>query len=276
MVWIVLGLLVAVWVKTGTWPLGGWLRAAPELASSARAWLFMIVMPTLGLYLLYRVVPLFAPFASLRWLMVGSGSLVVLLALVQIAGAPRPDALPTALSTVLGGLGIVAAALGGRRWLGALIYVIAPLQLGVASMTGKRADQGVDVPVVPRLAGSRALFRFAGGVSRVLEAEVFGRGPLWLWQALMTVAEVVHRTIEQGGMKPAVEGAWRALISASGYVQRAVERGGVDSTIDLVAVICRDGSRWLQRRHTGRLRINLRWAVLGFIAAALLVGMTDW
>ena len=77
LIWAVVGLLLAVWIKQGAWPLHFWMRAGRRLAPVSRIWLYGIVMPNLGMYLLYRVSPLLVALQPLRvvlfWLGVGEG-----------------------------------------------------------------------------------------------------------------------------------------------------------------------------------------------------------
>jgi len=61
--WVAIGFLLAVWVKTGCWPLFFWQNAAVNSKSVlSRAWFLATVMPNLGFYLLYRTAPLMAQF----------------------------------------------------------------------------------------------------------------------------------------------------------------------------------------------------------------------
>lgn len=52
------GLLSAVWVKMQIWPLDLWKTAISKLASRLQTWYSDILMPVLGIYLLYRTSPL--------------------------------------------------------------------------------------------------------------------------------------------------------------------------------------------------------------------------
>ena len=51
---LVAGLLLAVWIKMGLWPLDWWLESIERLPSPARHWYGTLLLPTLGAYLLYR------------------------------------------------------------------------------------------------------------------------------------------------------------------------------------------------------------------------------
>ena len=65
--WVAIGFLLAVAVKTGTWPFTFWQNAAAASRSLLlRAWFLATVMPNLGVYLLYRTAPLMAQSEAIR------------------------------------------------------------------------------------------------------------------------------------------------------------------------------------------------------------------
>lgn len=51
------GLLLAVWVKMGAWPLNWWVRITQTTNSVLHTWFSRTLFPTLGAYLLYKVTP---------------------------------------------------------------------------------------------------------------------------------------------------------------------------------------------------------------------------
>lgn len=57
-IWILGGVLVAVAIKLAVWPFRMWLRCAERRKYSTAYWVPAILMPSLGLYLLYRFVPI--------------------------------------------------------------------------------------------------------------------------------------------------------------------------------------------------------------------------
>ncbi len=127
--WVVAGFLLAIWVKLGGWPLHLWSRFGRALSLNAHAWLYAIVVPNLGAYLLYRVTPLLAlhtPWQTTAlWLGAGGAALAAFIALTQ-------DDLRSALIYVgaaQAGLLLFAAACGLRTvvWLGLLATT--PLRL---------------------------------------------------------------------------------------------------------------------------------------------------
>jgi hypothetical protein len=56
--WVLAGFLFAVLIKTAAWPLGLWLQFIETKKKSFVLWVPRILMPSLGLYLLYRIRPI--------------------------------------------------------------------------------------------------------------------------------------------------------------------------------------------------------------------------
>jgi formate hydrogenlyase subunit 3/multisubunit Na+/H+ antiporter MnhD subunit len=156
--WVVFGLLLAVWVKLGNWPLHLWIGWGRSLAANTQAWLFTTVMPNLGVYLLYRITSLLTPNAAVQtlilWLGAGAAMLAVLTALT------RRD-LRSALiyiAAARGGLLVFAAASGMKVvvWLGLLATT--PLQI-LLFLTGEAPERG-ETSLPGR--AMQALFALAG------------------------------------------------------------------------------------------------------------------
>ncbi len=139
--WVISGLLLAVWVKLGNWPLHLWARYGWPLSLTTQAWLFSVVMPNLGAYLLYRTAPLLAPSplvqALILWLGAGAAVLAVLIALTQrdtrngliYIGAAR------------GGLLVFAAGSGVKSAVWLALLATTPLQL-LLFLAGEAPEKG--------------------------------------------------------------------------------------------------------------------------------------
>jgi len=136
------GFLLAVWVKIGAWPFQAWGGVGHRLAPRSGAWLYATVFPNLGLYLLYRTVPLVSIAGPLGraalWLGAGGAALAALLALRQ-RDLDHEMTLPHVLA-VLGGLAVVAAS-GGLQvaiWLSVLVLTPVRVLLHLAARTPER------------------------------------------------------------------------------------------------------------------------------------------
>ncbi|MFO7743633.1 MAG: proton-conducting transporter membrane subunit [Anaerolineae bacterium] len=225
--WVVFGLVLAVWVKLGNYPLHFWSRWGRPLSPPAHAWLFMTVMPNLGAYLLYRVTPLLAPSAAVRtlilWLAAGAAMVAVITALTR-------RSLRSALIYVAaarGGLLVFAAASGVKTavWLG--LVATTPLQL-LLFLAGEAPERGTS-SVLGRAA--QGLFGLAGlalaGVGLLITwwARQAGMPLDALFVAEATVALLVVWAVREAMRPPAEEEAVGSLAGrwvAMGMVGAAV------------------------------------------------------
>ncbi len=127
--WIAAGFALAVWVKVGLWPFSLWLHAGRRLGGVSRAWLYLVLMPNLGLYLLYKVSPLLAAAgpAQMAVMWVGAACAVIsaLLAIFQRDWASGE----IVLWSTQGGLILWVAALGLKSpvWVSLILWT--PLRL---------------------------------------------------------------------------------------------------------------------------------------------------
>ncbi len=140
--WMVTGFVLAVWVKLGGWPFHLWARTGRRLSLTSQAWLYAVVVPNLGAYLLYRVTPLLALAGPLRiaalWLGAGAAALATLIALTQ---ADVRTAL-VYVGAAQGGLALFTAATGNKPaiWVGLLALTPLRLLLFLASDASRNAN----------------------------------------------------------------------------------------------------------------------------------------
>jgi NADH-quinone oxidoreductase subunit L len=126
--WIITGFLLVLWLKIGFWPVHIWNYIGQRLPLFPGAWIFATLMPNLGIYLLYRLVPVLTADAGLaaavRWL--GASLALVALALALGQSGTRPGIIR--LLAGIGGLTLYGAASGqsGLVWLSLL--VVTPLR----------------------------------------------------------------------------------------------------------------------------------------------------
>lgn len=127
--WVIAGFLLAVWVKVGAWPFHGWLRAGQRLTLVSHAWTYAVVMPNLGLYLLYRVTPLLTSYPAMAQWVLWLGAVAALAAFVLAALQPDYRALLSTMDAAHGGLALCAAAAGLKPVIWLLLLVWTPLRL---------------------------------------------------------------------------------------------------------------------------------------------------
>jgi hypothetical protein len=187
--WVLSGFILAILIKLGIWPFGIWLRHARQRTRGASFWVSGFLMPVLGCYLLYRILPILhvdlfiqtaAQFVSL--------GLLALILLVNWRGwAPRDRFL---LVNGLSGCFVLgAAAMPGTDFIG--YYLAALILVRLFAFFGKESDglRGLFWAWVP-LAAVNAVFLWANFSQWTL--------PLMLvWGALSILPFWIHKWLLQ-------------------------------------------------------------------------------
>jgi NADH-quinone oxidoreductase subunit L len=253
--WITGAFVVAVWVKVGAWPMHIWLQIGERLPFVSRVWLFATSMPVLGLYLLYRVVPLLQTVSPLREVVLAAAAIATLVAAVlAIRSLQRPQALMTYLWSTAAGVALCLAALGVQQavWVSVLAM---PLFVAV---TARDAGAALALPDVrleePVRAASTAYVAGGAAASGGLAAPV-----QWL-----------YRVVELGTLNAMVTITMRTMGFLTRLVQR-MEEGALDALVGIAVGGTRTIARRVQRWHTGRLRLNLLWVVVSLVVALLIL-----
>ncbi|MFW5713727.1 MAG: proton-conducting transporter membrane subunit [Brevefilum sp.] len=116
--WVLLGFVFAILIKLGIWPLGIWQRHTRETVPVTLFWLSGFLMPVLGFYLLYRIVPIVhaAPFFQDLVLFVSFGLFLLIVFLKRRTHIGADRFLHT--NGLLGCLVLAAATMQGTRYLG--------------------------------------------------------------------------------------------------------------------------------------------------------------
>jgi formate hydrogenlyase subunit 3/multisubunit Na+/H+ antiporter MnhD subunit len=276
--WVVFGLVLAVWVKLGNYPLHLWSRWGRPLSPPAHAWLFITVMPNLGAYLLYRVTALLAPTAAVQtlflWLAAGAAMVAVITALTR-------RSLRSALiyvAAACGGLLVFAAAAGLKAavWLGLLATT--PLQL-LLFLTGEAPERGT-----PSVSG-----RTAQGLCALAGLALTGVGLLITWWArqngvpldALFVAEATVALLGIWAVREATRSHDRETVGS--LPARWVAMGTLGVATLIAAVTFGPLTHWLMdTAGVAPLRIPGLAAFLRYIVSApgllltLILGLVTW
>jgi hypothetical protein len=115
--WILLGFLFALLIKLAVWPFGHWLQRIRETTVGVHFWISGFLMPSLGYYLLYRIIPiltsdiLFQNFTLFLGLV-----LIILILLANILRLVKFDRF-TQMSGIYGCFLLGAVAFGASQYL---------------------------------------------------------------------------------------------------------------------------------------------------------------
>lgn len=188
--WTVAGFLLAVWVKVGAWPFHLWLYPARKLSLPSRIWLYGLLMPNLGLYLLYRVTPLLTASVLLRegafWLGAACTGIAMLLAVSR----REIKASLLYLNAAQGGLALFVAASGEGYvvWLGLLLMTPLRLLLFLSSDLATGALTALRRRLVAALLGLGGLLLTAWGILAVWWMQATDVPLVALWIVEIAVA----------------------------------------------------------------------------------------
>jgi len=227
--WVIFGLVLAVWVKLGNWPFHLWVDWGHGLSLEAHAWLFSIVMPNLGAYLLYRVTPLLAAGGAAQtfilWLAAGGAMLAVITALTR----RRPRGAMVAIAAARGALLVFAAASGLKAavWLGLLATT--PLQL-LLFLAGKAPEKGA----------SSLMGRAAQGLSLLAGLALASVGLLITWWARETGVPLDALFVAEATVALLIVWAVREAIrehSADESIGSSLPRWAAMGTLALVVMV---------------------------------------
>ena len=124
--WVFLGFVLAVLIKLAIWPFGIWLRYTREGAHGVGFWTAGFLMPVLGLYLLYRIVPIIQvePGFQIIILVFSLGSLILTLLMYFRNMIPNDRFL--LMNSLIGCFALSVAAVPGTDYFG---YYLAALIL---------------------------------------------------------------------------------------------------------------------------------------------------
>jgi len=156
--WTLFGLLLAVWVKLGNWPFHIWTRYGRPLSLNTQAWLYAIVMPNLGGYLLYRIAPLLALSSTVEGLMLWLGAAVAMLTVLMALTRTSLRSALVYIGAARGGLLVFAAASGVNAAVWLVLLATTPVYL-LLFLAGGVRERGA--PSIPGRA-AQALFGVAG------------------------------------------------------------------------------------------------------------------
>ncbi len=292
--WVVGGLLTAVWVKTGAWPFHRWQAAADGLSPPTGAWLYGVAMPNLGLYLLYRITPLLALNPLFGTLTLGIACIGILAVTRQLLVGRSWSQLPVHMNAALGCVALGIGATGRQDMLAWLLLIGTPLRLAVWLTMRRQPSRAKPAPsAVGHTSPEDWLLRLARAVNLFVEDRILQQGVVRLWRAVVGTARFFYRLSERDtvvlwravmgtarllyrlGERDTVE-LWRATVGIAYLRYRPSERDGGTLLIRATARSALSISDWLQRNHTGRLRRNLQWVVLGLIAIVTFVAAAGW
>jgi hypothetical protein len=270
--WVIGGLYLAVAIKIGLWPFQTWIASGEHLNRRAHAWLYATLMPNLGFYLLYRVSPLLATAPIGRqivfWAGGVSGAFALLAVLRRSPSRPRPND----LTAILGSIIWCVASLGNPKvaWWGLLAMSVVRLPLFLAYPRAEVPPAEVSNWLVAGGRGQRVLRRLRAR----METEGLDRILSTLWVTIHRLARGLYTHLELNTLDRGLESLARESLMFTTDIYATMEQQGLEGALRAVTRGALEGSHILRRRHSGRLRVSLRWIVLCIALAVVWVMCT--
>ena len=100
--------------------------------------------------------------------------------------------------------------------------------------------------------------------------------PYGVGEGLARAARVLHGVVEENILDRGTVLVARTVVNGAHLIHRTVEREGLEGVPLRTARTVLALSRWLQRRHTGRLRRNLLWVAASLALVMLVVMLRGW
>ncbi len=112
--WVQAGFLLTVIVKMGVWPFEIWIAYGIVSTKRSLTWFSMLLLPAMGLYLLYRITPMFASNSLSSYIVFyGAFSLAIIGTTRSVFKPVKQRAL--LLGTLLGSLALMIASFGSSK-----------------------------------------------------------------------------------------------------------------------------------------------------------------
>jgi len=116
-IWVYGGLISAVMIKSAVWPFSTWLRRSKRSAQGVSFWIAGFMMPVLGYYLLYRILPIVNSGFLFQLITFILGLLALILSILLSYGRLGEQDRFIRMGSVSGGFVLIAAAfIGGKAY----------------------------------------------------------------------------------------------------------------------------------------------------------------
>ena len=120
--WVFLGFLLALIIKLAIWPFGVWLEQARRSAPRISFWISGLLMPALGFYLLYRIIPIINSALIFRNITFYTALILAVLTLLLTSLQEIKFDRFVHMGSIMGCFLVAAVAFGGGRFL--VFYMI--------------------------------------------------------------------------------------------------------------------------------------------------------
>lgn len=137
----------------------------------------------------------------------------------------------------------------------------------------RRLRQVIEVGALERsLEGlAQGLMALAQAMYERVEVGLLERGLTEGAEGLLEASEAVYERVELAVLERGVAGGAAGVLEASDSAYEVVEQEGLEGSLRSLVGLVRMGTRWLHRRHRGRLRANLVWVAVALVSMVVLL-----
>jgi hypothetical protein len=143
---------------------------------------------------------------------------------------------------------------------------------GVPLLTWARSERELDAA----RAFEQGIGRGASVLRAVVEASALSGALTGIARGVLDAAHLAHRWIEGAVLEGATRQIAQTATDSGRLAYQIMEQGGLEGLLRRIVRTILAGSRWLQRRHTGRLRRNLIWVAASLILALVALVLYVW
>jgi hypothetical protein len=228
--------LGAAWIKLGLSPAQSWVKGCAANSPPAARWVLAGGLPLLGAYLLYRLRPIVAATGMTVWLVLCGLAIVANTIRSWRMSLRTEQTALVALSSLHGALAFILLSTPVFRY---YLLSFVPIRLAISLVFALRT-----APMTRPSFGAE-------------------RDTLWLCRLADRVA-AADRDLFQRTEARVADGTLRVANLAEAHFEFRLNR-----LVDCIVRFCGSAAEGIQRLHTGRLRLNLRWAVFAVVVVLL-------
>jgi len=217
-IWVFLGFIFATLIKLAIWPFGIWLRKVKDSVDEVVFWISGVLMPVLGFYLLYRIVPIIQSTALFKNItLILCGLILSLILFAHLFKLIKYDRFQD-LSSILGCFLLAAAAFTGGNYLGYYLMglILYRLVLLLQVKRGTQTWRGLSLIFPILLNGAFIWFNLADTPGFFSLGWIFLTIFIVLWDMRMLSRDELSMKMEESSKGVSVE-----EISMSGVLGKA-------------------------------------------------------
>ena len=264
--WVFGGLIFALLIKLGVWPFDLWVQHVRNQTSRTSFWISGLMMPALGYYLLYRILPIIEAEPLFQWITLGLGlGLLVLTTLFSFLMKPREDARFSRMNSLYSSLVFAVVAMGSSAYLGYYFVGLLLYRLALILTADMENQFSLLVACIPfGLNLAYVLVNLADLSPVFIIAWLILSGAVGLldWRTFRhrkTRREIIEADVPAAGANGINVGVPTPLAKAAGWINRTIEKGLLIEGFEHLKKAVVGLATWLQKNIEDRFEVVWTW-----------------